>query len=110
MALRTLVVGSAAALLGVCLILAVVGTAFGQKGNPAPASRSTGAESVGRYQLTVINSQYLYMHDTATGECWRGDGDIWWPMGKPGPKPVEVPKFPPFGAPPAEPAAGVPPK
>ena len=81
MNLRTFVIGSASAMLGMCLALAVVGSAFGQRGDPVPASRPTGGESVGRYQL-VVGQAMPYMTDTTTGECWHLSGG-WQSMGNP---------------------------
>jgi hypothetical protein len=51
---------------------------------------------VGRYQMVVGPHGYVYVIDTATGQCWNRSPDLrWTDMGKPwDPKPRPTPKKP----------------
>jgi hypothetical protein len=77
----TLTVGSACAVLGLCLALAVVGSVLAQSTSTVPPvveqavvphdlNDLTHDVAVGRYQ-GVVDGSSLCLFDTATGEVWH---------------------------------------
>jgi hypothetical protein len=82
MNLRTILVGSVSALLGICLTMFCVSGTSAQapKAGVDPPARSHAQSvhaEVGRYQGAVDQS-YLWLFDTATGKVWKARaGDKW---------------------------------
>jgi hypothetical protein len=84
MNLRTLLTGSVSAMLGLCLALAIVRSTAAQvpPNKPELERIATPAEVaslpiVGRFQIAAAGP-FLFMVDTASGECWKSIGNGPW--------------------------------
>jgi hypothetical protein len=82
MTLRTLAVGIAGGLIGLCLGLTLIGTAFAQKeAGAAPEAVQLGR--IGRYQGAVSYTHFC-LFDTVTGQAWMArSGENWQPAIQP---------------------------
>jgi hypothetical protein len=87
MKLRTLVIVSVSAMLGMGMALAVVRSTSAQAPASGPdleriatPSEAASLPIVGRFQIAAAGP-FLFMVDTVTGECWKSVGNGPWQFG-----------------------------
>jgi hypothetical protein len=84
MSLRTLAIGIASGLIGLCVGLAMIGPAYAQKkADAVPEALQIQPSGSGRYQGAIGQSHFC-LFDTVTGQVWTArEGGAWTPAIQP---------------------------